>query len=329
MADAPTQEAPLKQKRPRTPKPPVSEQEEKKEPQQPTNEELFLKQKFDPKKKYMFELAAENMERELPVMVVSGGKAVKDVHRKFKPYQNIVYTSQIVWNGERRNIRYYDGCTTIFQDEQPKEQDAIKQFIKQTRRRVFLEGKFGCFGDERMLLLYLFSASWNTESEFRTRTASEVYRPTNPDRLITAESSRMDNMEKALKLAREAEDVKMFIHANYLGIPEMDYDSGNKLEPKEIRTLYRKAAASDPDKFISSYGNKVIEMKYFIDKALESGLIGNKHNPNKATWKGSNTVICDISGLKSHAAIAEKLLEFSQLDDGEEFQIQLRALSTN
>src|ERR1700749_1080201 len=84
----------------------------------PTPEEIILKTKFDAKKKYMFELAVENDPRELPIMVVQNNKATLDPHRKFKPYVNIVYTSQVVWNGERRNLRYYDGCTSIFADEQ-------------------------------------------------------------------------------------------------------------------------------------------------------------------------------------------------------------------
>jgi hypothetical protein len=300
-----------------------------KKEKEPTPEELIMAQKFDPKKKYMFELAAENLERELPVLSVLGGKTTKEPHVKFKPYNNIVFTSQIVWNGERRIIRYYDGCTSLFIDDQPKEPDTIKQLIKQTRRRVFLEGKFGCFGDERMLLLYLMICSWNVESEFRTRTASEVFRASNPDRMATEESNRMDAIEKALALAREATILKMKVHAAYLGIPEMDYDSGNLLTEKEIRTLYRKSAANDPIKFIESYGNKSIEIKYFIDKALRDGTISNKGNANKAVWKGSGTVICDISGLKSHAAISERLFEFSQEEDGEEFEIQLKALYSN
>lgn len=333
MADALAPDAPLKKERkarePKKKEEKIISQGAVKEDRKPTKEELTLAQKFDPKKKYMFELAGQNLERELPVLSVLGRKTTKEPHLKFRPYNNIVFTSQIVWNGERRIIRYYDGCTSLFVDDQPKEPDTIKQLIKQTRRRVFLEGKFGCFGDERMLILYLTICSWNVESEFRTRTASEVFRPSNPDRLATEESNKMDAIEKALGLAREAGVLKMKVHAAYLGIPEMDYDSGNELTEKEIRTLYRKSAANDPIKFIESYGNKAIEIKYFIDKALREGTISNKGNANKAVWKGSGTVICDISGLKSHVAIADRLFEFSQEEDGEEFEIQLKALYSN
>lgn len=295
--------------------------------QERTPEEIILSTKFDPKKKYMFELAAENDERELPVMIVQGNKATREPHKKFKPYQNLVYTSQVVWNGERRNLRYYDGCTSIFQDEQPKDKDLMLDLIKRTKRRAFLEGKLGVFGDERMLLLYLMICSWNVESEFRTRTANEVFRPSNADKRATQESDRMDAIEKALELARNANDSKMKMHAAYLGIPEIDYESGNPWSPKELRTLYRKEAAANPVGFIESYGNKSLEIKWLIEKALQSGLINNRVNANKAAWKGSGTIICDISGLKSHAAIADALFEFSRTEEGEEFTIQLKAVN--
>jgi hypothetical protein len=292
----------------------------------PTKEELALKMKFDPKKKYMFELAAENLPREMPIMVVQNNKASPEPHRKFKPYCNIVYTSQIVWNGERRNLRYYDGCTSIFQDEQPKDKDLIADLIKRTKRRAFLEGKFGVYGDERMLLLYMMLCSWNVESEFRTRTASEVFRPSNPDRMTSEKSSKMDAIEKAMALAREASEEKMRMHAAYLEIPELDYESGNEWTPKELRTLYREKAAEIPHKFIESYGNKSLEIKWLIQKALREGLINNKANPNVLSWKGSGLKIMDISGIKSHEGIADAAFEFTKLEEGEEFLIQLKAL---
>lgn len=287
-------------------------------------EDAFLAQEFDPSKKYMFELASKNLERELPVFDMVTKRPVP--HQEFKPSQNIVLSSQIVWKGSRVNIRYYDGCDSIFVSEQPKDKETVDQLIKQTKKRFFEKGKFGCFGDERMLLLYLNACSWNGDSPFKTRTSDTIFVSVNADKKASQESSRLDLIEKAISLAREASNTKMMIHANYLGIPTTDWDSGNDLTEAEIRTAYRKEALQNPQNFIDSYGNKSIEMKYYIDKALESGLINNKFNSNKATWSSSNSEICDISGLRSHEAIAAKLLEFSQLEEGEEFVIQLKSI---
>jgi hypothetical protein len=298
----------------------------KKEEEKFLVEKEYLAMEFDPKKKYMFELATPNPEREMPVIEVDGQKSRAIPTEKFKPYQNIVLTSQIIWKGQRRICRYYDGCTSIFADEQPKDKEEIDQFIKVTQPRAFLKGKFGAYGDEKMLLMYLNICSWNANSPFRTRSADAIFISTDPLKIVSEESRKLEETEKALQLAKDASKNKMLIHAAFLGIPTEDWDSGNELTDEEIRVQYRKRALRDAAYFIESYGNKSIEIKYYINQALLKGLISNKFNPNKATWANSNTVICDISGLKSNEAIGEKIFEFSQLSEGEEFVIQLKAL---
>ncbi len=119
----------------------------------------------------------------------------------------------------------------------------------------------------------------------------------------------------------------MMIHAGYLGIPMIDYDSGNELTDDEVRAEYRKEALRNSAHFIESYGNKAIEVRYYIDKAWAAGDINNKFNPNKATWGKNNSVICDISGLKSPEAITQRIFEFSQTAEGDEFVIQLKAIN--
>lgn len=287
-------------------------------------EREYMKMEFDVSKKYMFELAEENLERELPVIGMIGQKATQEPHKRFKPYQNIVLTSQIIWKGQRRGIRYYDGCTSIFIDEQPKEREEIGELIAQTTRRHFSDGKFGCHGDEKMLLLYLFICSWNANSPFRTRSANPIFVSVDKTKQATAESLKLDQTEEALRLAKEASFDKMRIHANYLEIPIEDYDSGNELSEGEIRAMYRKRALRDSAAFIDSYGNKKLEIKYYIDQALMSGII--KISGNNAVWGNGDNIIMDISGMKTHEGVSVKLFEFSQLTDGEEFMIQLEAL---
>lgn len=311
-ANASTKEAPLKEK--------GAENKDKKW----TKEEIFLAQTFDTDRKYMFELAEENPERQLPVIDMHAKRPA--AQPRYRPYQNIVMTAQIIWKGQRRGVRYYDGCDSIFIDEQPKDKDAIEQFIKQTIRRQFIDGKFGCYGDERQLLLFLYISSFNGESEFRTKTANIVYKPVNSDKKATAEAEKLDWAEKALELAKNAPYNKILFHADYLGIPLKDYDSDNELTEKEIRTSYRMEALRNAKNFIDSYGNKKLEIKYFIKKALSTGLIDYIADPNKAVWQSSGRVIKDISGMRSFAAVLDSLFEFSQLEEGEEFKVQVTAL---
>lgn len=290
-----------------------------------SNEHRALEQEFDVNKKYVFQLAVESLPLEKPVIDARTNRPLP--HKPFKPFQNLIMTSQIIWNGGRVGIRYYDGCESIFVSAQPKEKDIIDQFIVTTRKRNFLNGKMVIDGDEKMLLLYLSICSWNTDSIFRTKTATGIFTPQNSDKLASVESEKLDMIEKAMGYAREASHTKMLIHSAFLGIPTTHYDSGNELTEKELRTEYRKEASRNPKAFIDSYGNKTIEIKYYIDQALLKGIISNKLNPNKAMWSSSKSVICDISGLKTPEAIAQRLFEFSQEESGEEFLIQLKALN--
>lgn len=290
-----------------------------------SKEHLVLAQEFDPFKKYVFELANRNPTRDLPVMNARTHKAVD--HQDFIPSRNLVYTSQVVWNGRRRMVRYYDGCDSIFFDKQPKEPEVIKMLLAQTQRREFNHGKFACDGTDRMLLLYLFICSWNAESPFRTARANTVFIPVDNEKRAESELDKLDESEMALTRAKEATFQKMRIHSSYLGIELIDYDSGNQLSEAELRLKYRRKAVEDSANFNSSFGNEKIEIKYFIDRAIEKKIITNKLNPNKATWGSSGAEICDISGLISSEAISQRLFEFSQSEEGQEFLIQLKNIS--
>ncbi len=283
-----------------------------------------LSQTFDTNKTYIFELAAKSMERTHPIYNLRTKR--NEPHKPFKPSQNLILSSQIVWDGQRVNIRYYDGCDSIFQQEQPKEKEVVDQLIQQTKRLRFLQGRLNVKGYDRMLLLYMMICSWNAESDFRTSTANAIFIPLNAEKKAIALSASMDNIEKALGYAKDATETKMLVHCNFLGIPVNDWDSGNALTPKEIRAAYRKYALNNADDFIRSYGDNTLETKYYIDKALKDGVINNKLNPNKAAWGNSNTPICDISGLTSNEAIGERLFQYSKEEGGDEFVIQLKAI---
>ncbi len=119
-----------------------------------TVEQAYLKlmDEFDPQKKYAFKLVATNPERTRPVINQRTGRPIPT--KEHRPLQNLVFTSQIVWNKQRANIRYYDGCESIFVSEQPKEKETIDQLIAQTKKRNFIDGTLVATKGDR-----LFNAS--------------------------------------------------------------------------------------------------------------------------------------------------------------------------
>ena len=99
----------------------------------------------------------------------------------------------------------------------------------------------------------------------------------------------------------------------------------NELSEKAIRAAYRKKALDSPVEFVDSFNDKTLDIKYYIGKAMQDGLINYNKVPNSACWK-SGSVICDVSGIKSSDGVSNRLLEYSQTADGEEFLIQLKSL---
>lgn len=279
--------------------------------------------------RHVYVLVQENQQRG---MIYHGltNQPVKE--QKYKPYRNVLLQSSIIWKGGdgfpagRRILRYYDGCTTIFADQQPQDKETIDKLIANTRQLAFDKGELVVYGYDDMLVQYLDMCSYNAESKHRINKIEAIFRPVDVEKIGEEENEKLDALETALRYAKDNPYQKMVIHANYLGISEIDLQTQNKLTEKSLRSLYRKKASENPELFINSYTNKSIETKYWIEKSIESGVISTTKIPNMACWGSQGTPICDLSGIKDHFAIVTKLVEFSQLAEGEDFLLQLQSL---
>lgn len=292
---------------------------------------------LDPFKKHVYVLCNENPEREAGMSVIENGREFRINQKKFKPYLNLLMRSAIYWNGDpatkpqgwgnyeagKRMIRYYDGCTTLFPEDQPKDKETVDQLMNSTRQRVFANGYLEVFDYEPMLKLYMDYCSYNEESPYKVPTISAIFKPINEDKQAEKEEARINALEKALELAKETKEDKMFIHGNFMGVSMFDDTTGNKLSEKAYRSAYRRVATEQPERFVATYDDKSIFTKYWIERAIETSEI--RFNNNMAVWKSGST-ICDLSGLKSHEGKVQKLVEFASLSEGEEFLSQLKAL---
>ncbi len=258
---------------------------------------------------------------------------------EYKPRRNLLLRSSIVWprntkdpfSGKDRSagrhlIRYYDGCTTLFVDDQPKDKETIDQLVANTREMVFLHGYLSVYGYETLLKNYMDWCSYNGDSPYKIPTTETIFILLDSEKASKVEEAQLELVEQAMELAKKATEKKMLVHARYLGIPFEDMKSGNHLSPTAIRTAYRKVAMDNPSGFIKSYNDKSIQTSTYIQTAMETGAISTTLIPNKAVWSQGGSEICDISGIKSQEGILNKLIEFSQTEEGGGFDDQLRAL---
>ena len=258
--------------------------------------------------------------------------------REYKPYMNVLLKSSIIWPGGKdpfsgkeraagkHGIRYYDGCTTLFIDDQPREKDTLDSLIQATREMWFSDGYCYVFGYDTMLKNYFDWCSYNLESPYRVPSVDAKFKPVDAEKSILAEGELLELEDKAAGLAKDASLNKMMVRAKYLGIAVEDSITSMPFSEKAIRIEYRKAAKANPKNFINSYNDKTLEIRNWISDAIDTGEIDIKAMQGKAIWKKANSVIGDIAGLKDRDLIIDKLVEITQVEDGADFLAQLKAI---
>lgn len=278
--------------------------------------------------KYVYVLAQENDHRGRIYDFESGERLPDPKH---KPRRNLLLKCHIIWDGSKDPftgeerpagkylLRYYDGCATLFADSQPQDKATIDELIANTREVIFQHGYAEVYGYDTMMKKYFDMASWNGASPYRVPTAEMVYLPVDAEQSRVLESSNLDELEMAMDYAKKADVKRMRTHARFLGIAFEDSITSNPITDTALRTEYRKAAKENPKNFLSTYNDKTIQLKTWIEDAMQTGAISTTMISNKAVWSKKGVEICDISGLKSTEGILNKLIEFSQLPEGSDF----------
>ncbi len=258
----------------------------------------------------------------------------------FKPYLNVLFTSSIWWKGEvdpfskkeraegRYSICYYDGCTTLFVDDQPRDLETLKSLKGSTRKLDFNYGFCFVDGYDILLKTYMDWASYNEDSPYRVPSVEIKWKTVDIEKDIISEGELMDLEDRVRELAVSAPLKKMRIHGKHLGIALEDPITYVPFSEKTIRIEYRKKAKEDPKYFEKSYNDKTVEIRTWITDGLNNGTLSVSLIPGRVVWVKTGVEILDISGIKSTDIIIDKLVEFSQTDKGGDFYIQLRDLNS-
>lgn len=296
-------------------------------------------------KKYSYVLAVKPEERPL-VFDGNTGKELKSPEYKTGRL-NVLLRSSIVWDGSDAEyetkddpnskllsghrpgmytIRYYDGCSTLFEDQQPKDREQIEALTKSTREIFFLDGYLHVDGSDVMLKKYLDICSWNADSTYRSKRVQPIFQLANPDVVAEKLDESLDKLEEALALAKKAPDNKMMIHAAFLGVELVDPRTSIEHSTKVVRVKYREMAKLHPAKFVESFNDDGIQVAGWINKAMIEGVVSTSIIPNKAIWKDGGSIICDLTGLKAEDSILNRLVEFAKSDIGIGFKEMLEKL---
>ena len=236
------------------------------------------------------------------------------------PENWLVKNADIIYDeetGTERNIRYLEGVSTIWEDEQ----EHLSEQKKRSRPDIrFVNGYLRVPANKPSLLEFLMKSNMNESNKNRMAGTKSLYK------LLDFQAEEDKNLEKAetrmqaMKIAMEAPLDMMIPHAKYLGIRFTNNQNVERGD-KAIRFDYLDVADKKPDMFIKTYNNPLVKIQYIVQKAAASGLVDTSSVKGQAIWGDSKSFIAQIPDGK---APIEFLSEFCLTEKGKEFYSQIK-----
>lgn len=229
---------------------------------------------------------------------------------------DVIYDEE---TGMERNIRYLDGVSTIFEDEQEHLSDGKKSQRPDIR---FVKGFLRVPSNKPTLLKFLMNSNMFDKKTNRMQGSKVVYTMLDFEAQEEAEVKKTERKMDAMKLAMEAPDDVFIPHAKYLGIKFIN-GYGVERSDRAIKVDYLTYAEKNPEVFIKTYNNPLVKVQYLVSKAMSVGMIDLSTMKGQAVWGDTKKFIAQIP---DNAKPLEFLSEFSLTEKGKDFYAQLKTL---
>lgn len=193
--------------------------------------------------------------------------------------------------GKMERIRLLAGVDTIWQKEQ---KDISEDYVRQNRRSLQFEGKFCRIPewDHTALEFARVCRSFVESPAYKQRGSKHAFFEWNPARMAEAKANmqkkKLDAMQKALSVGVE----QMRKHAFYLGVQPVD-EVGIPKTDEGIRNDYFAKAEQDPNRFLESFEQPVVNISYLVKKAITEGKIDLGRKPGSLFWAANGGHIGD------------------------------------
>jgi hypothetical protein len=247
---------------------------------------------------------------------------------QYRPYIRFPNTDIIKWNfgtdGEpdwqERAIRYLPGYSSIFVDEQEKGGREIPQAVLDNPNNRFeiTDGYIRVRPSEATKIKFLDYCNRNVDSPFRTGRMEGIFEKYSEEKTTEKKSAKLDMQKEAIEKAYSADAAQISFHAKYLGIPLYD-ETGGTRKLDAIITDYRQVAIDDPKKFIDTYDDADLKLRFKIERALEGGFVNTRVVAGKAVYGATKQEICDIPQGTDEKGIVDVLFLFAQTKNGSDF----------
>ena len=269
--------------------------------------ELPVKKKVEPKE-YVFQLV---------------GKFYTNSKFTQYPENFLLKNTDVIYDEEtntERNIRYLEGVSTIYEDEQEHLSEAKKNQRPDIR---FSKGFLRVPSNKPTLIKFLKSSNMFDKKTNRMSGSRAIYTMLNFEEQEEMEVAKTERKMDAMKMAMEA-PVEVFIpHAKFLGIKFVN-GYGVERSERAVRVDYLNYASNNPDTFIKTYNNPLVKVQYLVSKAVQVGMIDFSTMKGQAVWGDTKKFIAQIPDGKDEITF---LSEFSLTEKGKEFYAQLKTLA--
>ena len=239
------------------------------------------------------------------------------------PETYFVRNTDVIFDEEtqtERNIRYLEGVSTIFEDEQ----EHLSEFKKRQRPEIkFINGVLVVASNRTSLVKFLLSSNMNEGNKNPISGTRKVYRLLDFEAQEEQAINKAETRMNAMKLAMDAPVENMIPHAQYLGV-KFKNQYGDDRGDKAIRVDYLDYADKNPDLFIKTYNNPLVKVEYLIRKAMSVNLIDTETSKGQAIWGDTKKFITQIPDRTDSV---KYLSELCLTEKGKDFYSQLKTIA--
>jgi len=222
--------------------------------------------------------------------------------------------------GTERNIRYLEGVSTIYEDEQ----DHLSESKRRQRPDIrFINGFLKVPSNKPSLLQFLQKSNMFDKKKNRMMGTYPVYTLLDFEAQENKEVENTERRMDAMKMAMDAPEEIMVPHAKFLGINFINIH-GVERALRAIRVDYLNFADKNSETFIKSYNNPLVKVNFIVSNACKIGMIDIGSIKGQALWGDTKKFIAQIPDGKDPVTF---LSEFSLTEKGKDFFTQLKTMS--
>lgn len=239
----------------------------------------------------------------------------------YPPYIRFPNYDIIEWEGGTRAIRWLPGEQSNFVDEQEANGRKIPDNIihNPNNRFEIINGDIRVQPHQKTKIEFLDLCNRNEDSEHRTGSVAAIFRRYSEDKKVEQLGIKQQKKQDAIQKAFTADEQQVAFHADYLGIKLIDGQTNATRTYDAVVADYRQIAVDDPVRFLKTFDDEDLKLKYKIKKAIESGYISLSIMPGKAVVAASKEEICDVPVTTEIKQISDTLFLFSQTTKGTSF----------